>query len=117
MISNTIRLHDIDNVVVAKADLQPGTELPEEGLACRDHVPFGHKIAAASIPSGEPVRKYGQTIGFASKPISPGEHVHIHNLHLKDFLLTSPYLLLFFQPMCMQVQIWDQQKLPFQKIE
>jgi altronate hydrolase len=34
---------------------------------------------------GEPVRRYNQIIGFASKPIAAGEHVHTHNLVMGDF--------------------------------
>ena len=33
-------------------------------------------------PLGEPVRRYNQIIGFASKPIAAGEHVHTHNLDM-----------------------------------
>jgi altronate hydrolase len=31
------------------------------------------------------VRRYGQIIGFASRPIRCGEHVHTHNLSMGDF--------------------------------
>ena len=31
------------------------------------------------------MQKYGQTIGFASKPILPGDWVHEHNVALRDF--------------------------------
>ncbi|MBL7175841.1 MAG: altronate dehydratase [Desulfobacteraceae bacterium] len=85
MMSNTIRLNTIDNVVVARADLEPGNEIPGEGLICQNNIPFGHKVAASPIARGEPVRKYGQIIGVATTQISPGEHVHVHNLDLMDF--------------------------------
>ena len=41
---------------------------------------LGHKFAIEEIAQGEPVRKYGQIIGFASRPIAAGSHVHVHNL-------------------------------------
>jgi altronate hydrolase len=81
----TIRLHAADNVVVARAELLPGTEFPEEGLAVTGHIPTGHKFATARIAAGEPVRKYDQIIGFAAQDISPGEHVHTHNVEMKTF--------------------------------
>src|SRR4051794_365118 len=81
----TIRLHPSDNVVVARLDLLPGTELPEEGVTALGPVPAGHKIATAPIAPGEPVRKYGQILGFATEAIRPGEHVHTHNLGMGDF--------------------------------
>jgi len=81
----TIRLHDSDNVVVASADMPAGTEIMEAQITCRDPISFGHKVAASSIKSGEAVKKYGQIIGFASKDIQPGEHVHTHNVEMKTF--------------------------------
>jgi altronate hydrolase len=81
----TIRLNSADNVVVARADLLPGTEIAGERVRARTHVPAGHKIATAPIASGEPVRKYGQILGFATEAISPGDHVHTHNMAMGDF--------------------------------
>ncbi len=48
-------------------------------------VPGGHKVALVPIPEGEPIRKYSQIIGFARESISPGDHVHTHNVVMKDF--------------------------------
>ncbi|UCG04991.1 MAG: altronate dehydratase [Desulfobacterales bacterium] len=81
----TIRLHNSDNVVVARMDLSAGTEIPEEILTCLDQISFGHKIATSAITAGAAVKKYGQIIGFASCDIKPGQHVHTHNLEMKDF--------------------------------
>ena len=85
MLPLAIRLNPLDNVVVARADLLPGTSLAEEKVTARTHVPVGHKLATARIASGEPVRKYGQIIGFATSDIAPGEHVHTHNLAMGNF--------------------------------
>jgi altronate hydrolase len=35
-----------------------------------------------AIPAGRPVKRYNQVIGFASRDIAPGEHVHLHNLQM-----------------------------------
>jgi altronate hydrolase len=80
-----IRLHPADNVVVARAPLAAGTRLEAEAVVCRQAIPAGHKVAAAPIPPGAAVLKYGQIIGFASRPIAAGDHVHTHNVALKDF--------------------------------
>lgn len=40
----------------------------------------GHKYARYKIAKGEPVIKYGFSIGFASADIAAHEHVHTHNL-------------------------------------
>ncbi|HWB48014.1 MAG TPA: altronate dehydratase family protein [Stellaceae bacterium] len=81
----TIRLNPLDNVVVARVDLLPGTEIAAEKVRAAGHVPAGHKIATAPIAAGEAVRKYGQILGFASAAIAPGDHVHTHNLAMGDF--------------------------------
>ncbi|WP_448206980.1 UxaA family hydrolase [Azospirillum sp. sgz302134] len=84
MASLTIRLHPADNVVVAGVDLLPGTTLPGTEVATRITIPSGHKVAVQPIAVGEPVRKYNQVIGFATAPIEPGDHVHVHNIGMAD---------------------------------
>ncbi len=79
-----IHLNPEDNVAVAISDLPSGTSL-EDFHSCLDSIPAGHKIALRNIDSGEVVRKYGQIIGFASKKILRGEHVHTQNLMMGDF--------------------------------
>jgi altronate hydrolase len=81
----TVRLHQNDNVVTARLDLLPGSALLGEDVACVARIPAGHKIATRPIAKGEPVRKYDQIIGFASADIAPGEHVHVHNVEMRDF--------------------------------
>ena len=79
----SIRLHASDNVVVARADLLPGTAV--ESVSALGHIPAGHKIATAKIEQDAPIRKYGQIIGFAAAGIAPGEHVHTHNCLFRGF--------------------------------
>ena len=43
-------------------------------------IPRGHKYALRDIKQGEIVKKYGHTIGRATKDIKKGEWVHSHNL-------------------------------------
>ncbi len=84
-----LRLSDKDTVGVALTALVPGetVRLGDKILCVASHVPAGHKIALQSIAAGEKVIKYGASIGTASQRISPGEHVHTHNL-ASDFLPT-----------------------------
>jgi altronate hydrolase len=77
-----IRLHPQDDVLIARTQLLGGTTV--ENIAVKGLIPPGHKVATRAIATGEPVRRYNQIIGFASKPIAPGEHVHTHNLGLGD---------------------------------
>ena len=81
----TIRLHPDDNVVVAREPLAAGAEIAAERITMAGHVLPGHKIATRAIAEGQPIVKYGQVIGFASRPIAAGEHVHTQNVALHEF--------------------------------
>ncbi|MBM3999770.1 MAG: altronate dehydratase [Planctomycetes bacterium] len=80
-------LHSDDNVGVAVRPIDAGERLPNGTgrLAALESIGMGHKVAIAAIPPDGPIRKYGQTIGFASRPIEAGEWVHTHNVRLRDF--------------------------------
>ncbi len=75
-----IRLHPSDDVLIARSQLVGGTRA--EDVVIKGLIPPGHKVATRNIASGEAVRRYNQIIGFASKPIAAGEHVHTHNLDM-----------------------------------
>jgi len=81
----TIRLHPNDDVVIARLDIPGGTLLAKENLRASDAIPAGHKVAARELAQGAPVRRYDQVIGFATRAIHAGEHVHVHNLAMGDF--------------------------------
>jgi hypothetical protein len=68
-----------DDCVATLLDDRRTADRLQDGRACAPGVPFGHKVALRAIGSGEPVVKYGVTIGVATRPISEGEHVHVHN--------------------------------------
>ena len=83
--NNLIILNKNDNVAVTTFVISPQTKIENHGIVSIDPIPFGHKICLKTINKGEPVIKYDQIIGFASKSIKPGEHVHSHNLEFKEF--------------------------------
>ncbi len=85
-----IRLHPADNVVIARATLLPGAAVAP-GIAATERVPAGHKVATGPIAAGEPVRRYGQIIGFATEAIAPGQHVHVQNCGMGDFARDYAY--------------------------
>ena len=78
-----IRLAPDDNVIVAVDQIPQGSGVA--GVSARERILRGHKMAVAAIAPNEPVRKYGQIIGFALKPIAPGDWVHVHNVGMHDF--------------------------------
>lgn len=80
-----IRLNAADDVVIARVDLPAGTEIIKENVRTNTMVPAGHKLATRDVESGKPVRRYNQIIGFATKAIKAGDHVHVHNLGMANF--------------------------------
>src|SRR5690606_22337308 len=82
-----LRLREIDDVVIARRALPPAEYALASGgsLTVRDRIPRGHKLAVKPVAEGDPIRKYGQVIGFADRPIEPGEHVHTHNTSFGSF--------------------------------
>src|ERR687884_811796 len=81
----TIRLHPEDDVVIARTELPAGTLVQKENVRVAVRVPAGHKIAVRAVAKGRPVHRYNQIIGFATQPITPGDHVHVHNVTMADF--------------------------------
>src|ERR1017187_8654750 len=82
----TIRLNPADDVVIARVEIPEGTTLlKEHGVRVSARVPAGHKIAVREVKAGSPVRRYNQIIGFATRDIHAGEHVHVHNIAMGDF--------------------------------
>lgn len=86
MTAGAIVVDERDSVATALADLAAGQVLvvrvgaEERRIELCAPIAFGHKLALMAIESGEPVIKYGEVIGRATRAIAPGDHVHVHNL-------------------------------------
>jgi altronate hydrolase len=91
--NSAIHLNPADNIAVARVPLAPGMHLRIDGVAVtvRDSVPAGHKVALAPIAAGEIVRRYGQVIGRAKRPIEPGDHIHTQNLQFEELALNYEF--------------------------
>lgn len=74
-----------DNVATLLQDAPPETPLLVRGapeladLRAREVIRAGHKVALRPIAPGDPVIKYGYSIGEATRLIMPGDWVHLHN--------------------------------------
>ena len=77
-----LQIDGSDNVATMIADGQAGdvVELAKRPIALSADIPRGHKLAIRFIAAGTKIFKYGFPIGLATADISPGEHVHSHNL-------------------------------------
>ncbi len=85
----TLRLNVADNVVVAVDAIDAGQIVASQsvpgGVQALARVPRGHKMTTLAIRKGEPIRKFGQIIGFAAEDLAPGTHVHVHNCEYHTF--------------------------------
>ncbi len=52
-------------------------------LIAEDNIKIFHKIALKDIKKGDIIIKYGCKIGYATKDIKKGEHIHTQNLDSK----------------------------------
>ena len=83
-----LKVDDLDNVATIFANgIVDGTQVEvrdkkgnSEIMTVIGDVPYGHKIALRDIAKGEPIMKYGESIGAASHDIRKGEYVPVHNL-------------------------------------
>ena len=96
--SPCLRLHADDNILVARTEVAAGTSIPDgqngdsqAGFSTSETIGLGHKVAARSIASGEPIRKYGQVIGYSTGSIKAGEWVHTHNVEPGNLELDYAY--------------------------
>ena len=83
-----LKVDDLDNVATIFANgIVDGMQVEmrdkkgiSEIITVKGDVPYGHKIAVADIDKGQPIMKYGESIGRASCDIKNGDYVHVHNL-------------------------------------
>ena len=85
----TIRLHPDDDVVIARLEISTGTLVSKESVRAVVTIPAGHKLAVRDVAQGKPVRRYNQIIGFATRDIKAGEHVHVQTWRWATFSATT----------------------------
>jgi altronate hydrolase len=87
-----VLLHSADTVAIARVPLNRGVQLrlpttasgKPEIVEVTQRISSGHKFALRDIAEGQPVLRYGSIIGYATRPIGAGSHVHSHNLAVGD---------------------------------
>lgn len=79
-----VRIHPDDNVATLLDDARPGivqivgSERLE--ITATEPIAAGHKIALRAVAANAPILKYGFPIGHATRDLTTGEWVHLHNL-------------------------------------
>ena len=86
LVEKLVVLRPEDDVAVAKAELPAGTVLEDGSVRIEvgQDIRPGHKVARKAVRTGATVRRYGQVIGFATRDIAVGDHVHSHNLGIGE---------------------------------
>jgi altronate dehydratase small subunit len=75
-----------DNVGIALMNLDAGTVIKlivgNRNVTVRlvEPIMYQHKFSLEPIALDEKIVKYGEVIGKAIRQISPGQHVHVHNM-------------------------------------
>ena len=82
MKSKFILLHPKDNILVCcrQANADEIIAIDEEKIILIQNIELGHKVARQVLSRADKIIKYGVPIGSAMQNISPGEHVHLHNM-------------------------------------
>jgi hypothetical protein len=82
-------LSPADNVLVAICAIECGSSLTVGGktIPVVERIPLGFKVSARDISTGEKIFKHGASIGSATRDISAGSTVHVHNMK-SDYLPT-----------------------------
>lgn len=82
-----LQLHPLDDVAIAVRDIEAGESVPVHREEAEEHlvmvlqdVPKAHKLAVHDIARGNDVRKYGYSIGRATRDVRAGEWIHSDNL-------------------------------------
>ena len=87
MKTNAVLVNPKDNVAVAIQEIKAGEAIVGiEGVEVRanEDIMRNHKVAIVELAEGAPVLKYGETIGYASKIVRPGDWVHAHNMKWEE---------------------------------
>nr|WKN39282.1 altronate dehydratase family protein [Tunicatimonas sp. TK19036] len=78
-----LRIHPLDNVIVALDQLNAGEEvqLNDETYQLKQAIPPKHKFAQVDFQPGDTIKMYGVRVGKAALPIQRGEAITTQNIH------------------------------------
>src|ERR1700722_3513341 len=81
-ISNVLKVHPADNVLVALTNLGKGAVVSFEGVeyTIAENVKAKHKFATVDLAPGDPITMYGVLVGKAQQPIPKGGLISTTNV-------------------------------------
>ena len=83
---NAVLMNKNDSVATVTEDIRIGDSIKfvlngePITIISKADIPIYHKVAIKNIKVGEDLFKYGEKIGYSTKDIKVGDHVHSHNL-------------------------------------
>ena len=83
---NSFIIHFNDDVVTVTKAILKGETIKyvligrEVEIEATENIPLYHKAAVKNVNKGSNLHKYGEVIGYATRDIKIGEHVHTQNL-------------------------------------
>lgn len=103
MTGSVLQIDPRDNVVVALAPLEPGSEVsygePARGCVVAEAVPAKHKMAIADLRPGDLIRMYGMVVGEATQLIARGARITTSNIrHRAEAYTTQRHAVSFALP-------------------
>ncbi|PGV49907.1 galactarate dehydratase [Bacillus sp. AFS037270] len=81
MENRIIKINDNDNVAITVNAIPAGT-IVIDAIQANQDIPQGHKIALCNIGEGDPIVRYGVTLGYALHSIKKGDWINEHMLKL-----------------------------------
>ena len=89
MSNKILKIHPVDNVLVALADLKAGEKVVYGGhsLVLANDVPAKHKFVVNELQADDEIVMYGLLVGKATQPIPKGGVIGTHNVKHK----AAPY--------------------------
>lgn len=80
-----VKVHERDNVaIIVNPEGLPAGAGFASGLRLTEAIPQSHKVALSDLAEGEPVRRYGEVIGLANRPVRAGSWVREEMLDLPE---------------------------------
>jgi altronate hydrolase len=81
-ISNVLKVHGADNVLVALTNLEKGAAVSFEGeeYQIAENIKAKHKFATVDLAPGDPITMYGVLVGKAQEPILRGGLISTKNV-------------------------------------
>lgn len=80
--NSCLKVHPMDDVIVALNDLKKGIEINFENInyILQDDIPAKHKFVTRDFALGKAIKMYGVVVGKAIVPIKKGGLIHTENL-------------------------------------